>query len=297
MDRTTLAAALAVTLGLVAACTSDAGGATDVSGVDASDADSASPPEDPLAAFWALDDCPSGEDACIDVVIAALEASYDDLALACDHDALFVLAYLRTTEAIQDAVATPGFFEDTARINHQDVVFARYYFEAYAAWQRGDKDAVPAAWRVAFEVVEEGGVNAAGNIALGTNAHVQRDLPYVLEEIGSVAAGAKADHDKANDALEGVYAPLIAEAAALFDPIIAELPPVPYALLADWREQAWIHAVALHEAPSLEARAEVAAEIEDYAVSQTPLVLELTKADDDEARDAFCASRGAGAAP
>ncbi|TNF22410.1 MAG: hypothetical protein EP329_28610 [Deltaproteobacteria bacterium] len=254
--------------------------------------------DDPRAGFWALDGCPDGEDACLDVVIAALEAHYEALASTCDHDALFALAYLRTTEALQVAIRTPGYFAEPARINHQDVVFAGYYFAAYEAWHGGDREAVPEAWRIAFEIADEGGVNAAGNIALGTNAHVQRDLPYVLEEIGSVAAGAKADHDQANVALEGVYGPLIAEAAERFDPIIAELPPLPYAVLAGWREQAWIHAVALHEAPDLESRAEVAAAIETYAVDQIPLLIEVTKAEgDDTERDAHCWTRGPGAAP
>lgn len=268
---------------------SDVREAEDVA-ADASDVEE----PDPMAAFWALDGCPDGEVSCIDVVIKALQANYDSLAPSCDHDALFALAYLRTTESIRTVVGDDQFFADPAHINHQDVVFAAYYLRAFDAWHEGRKDEVPEAWRLAFEQAENGTVNAAGNIAFGTNAHVQRDLPFVLEEIHSVQMAAKADHDKANEILQPVYAPLIAEAAALFDPVIAELPPVPYELLAGWREQAWLHAVALVEAPDLESRAKVAAEIETYAVDQVALVRVLTAGDGNEARDLWCKTQGAG---
>ena len=46
--------------------------------------------------------------------------------------------------------------------------------------------AVPRAWAIAFGAADERAMSAAGNLALGINAHVQRDLPFVLAAIGLV---------------------------------------------------------------------------------------------------------------
>ena len=42
------------------------------------------------------------------------------LADSCDHDGIFALAYLRTTEEYRRTIEDPTFFEDTAFVNHED---------------------------------------------------------------------------------------------------------------------------------------------------------------------------------
>src|SRR3546814_15217157 len=64
---------------------------------------------------------------------------------ACDHNVLFGLMYLRTTEQYRVSATQPGFFSDPAFIHHQDAVFARSYFEAWDAYRAGAMAATPRA--------------------------------------------------------------------------------------------------------------------------------------------------------
>ena len=60
-----------------------------------------------------------------------------------------------------------------------------------------------------------------GNVFLGMDAHVNRDLPFVLEPIGLVkpdGTSRKADHDRVNDFLTAVNQYLLSEAARYLDP-------------------------------------------------------------------------------
>jgi len=133
------------------------------------------------------DDCIAGRVACVDAVVRHLDRQVDGLARTCDHDAVFALAYLRTTEEYRRATTTPGFFADPAFVNHEDAVFARLYFEAHDAWHEGRREDVPRAWAIAFAAADERAAPASGNLLLVINAHVNRDLPYVLAAIGLVA--------------------------------------------------------------------------------------------------------------
>jgi hypothetical protein len=254
------------------------------------------------------DICRSGDLACVDATIAEMDRRFEPLADACDHDAVFALTYLRTTEEYRRSVADGTFFVDTPFVNHQDAVFARYYFDAYDAWHAGDRAATPPAWRVAFDAADRHQVTGLGNLLLGMSAHVNRDLPFVLAEIGLVrpdGTSRKADHDKVNEFLNRVIEPLIAEASARFDPTIDDL-GIPWTtldetvvmqLLVAWREAAWRSAEALVAAPTPEARAVVAAGIETTAAvigqgivagtAYGPLDWLLGR---EAARDRFCAA-------
>ena len=44
------------------------------------------------------DDCRSGRIQCVDKVIREMTRRFDGLAAACDHDTMFAMAYLLTTE-------------------------------------------------------------------------------------------------------------------------------------------------------------------------------------------------------
>ena len=116
---------------------------------------------------------------------------FDALASSCDHNAIFSLTYLRVTEEYRRTVEAP-FFDDTPFVNHEDTVFARYYFAAFDAWTGGRTAEVPPAWRVAFDAAQSRAVSATGDLLLGINAHVQRDLPLVLYAPASFGRTARA---------------------------------------------------------------------------------------------------------
>src|SRR5215213_985469 len=216
-----------------------------------------------------------------------MERRFDPLATACDHDAIFSLTYLRTTEEYRRTINDPTFFDDTRFVNHEDAVFARYYFDAYDNWAAGRRLAVPPAWAIAFRAADERAVSASGNMLLGINAHVQRDLPIVLAAIGLVkpdGSSRKPDHDKVDVFLNRVEDDLYPEIARRFDPTIddGDLPTTlddtgAFQLMAAWREKAWRNAEALVSAPSAEARAEVAATIEADAATEAETIRLATR--------------------
>jgi hypothetical protein len=235
-------------------------------------------------------------------VIREMQRRFDPLAAACDHDAIFSLTYLRTTEEYRRTIEDLTFFQDTAFVNHEDAVFARYYFEAYDNWEAGRRAAVPQAWAIAFQAADQRAVSAAGNVALGINAHVQRDLPFVLAAIGLVkpdGSSRKPDHDRVDEFLNRVADELYPEIARRFDPTIddSELPGTAdnfaeFQIIPTWREIAWRNAERLVSAPDAQARAQVAADIEAYAASQAQTLragYQYAPLGDSAARDAYCA--------
>jgi Family of unknown function (DUF5995) len=248
------------------------------------------------------DDCIAGRAQCVDKTIREMTRRLDPLASACDHNAIFALTYLRVTEEYRRTIDTP-FFDDTPFVNHEDTVFAHYYFAAYDAWADGDVADVPPAWRVAFDAARAHRVSASGNLLLGINAHVQRDLPFVLYSIGLVApdgSSRKPDHDRVDEILNRVEDDVIAEIARRFDPTIddANLPTslddfTVFQALVAWRESAWRNAEALAAAPTPAARDEVAAQIERDAAAEASAIVAATQypplTGGSAARDAYCA--------
>jgi hypothetical protein len=142
-------------------------------------------------------DCKAGRPQCVDAVIREMDRRVDPLDDRCDHNVMFGLMYLRTTEAYQRSATTEGFFTDPNFINHQDVVFARYYFDAWDAFRRGEPTSE--SWKIAFQNADAQKVSGSGNMFLGMSAHVNRDLPQVLASIGLVkpdGSSRKPDHDR-----------------------------------------------------------------------------------------------------
>jgi Family of unknown function (DUF5995) len=252
-------------------------------------------------------ECTSGKIKCVDSVIKEMTKRFKPQATSCDHNALFSLLYLRVTETYRDEVGAPGdFFSDEGFVNHEDAVFASYLFNAEDDYANGHRDRVPLAWRIALDAARDKAVSGEGNLLLGVNAHVNRDLPYVLAAIGLVkpdGSSRKPDHDLVNEILYDAYAPAIAEGAQRFDPSVNTTLPVALAnalsyqtgmgAIQGWRESAWRFAERLESAPDASARAEVAQEIENFAATQAQAIKAATAygpLQSSASRDAFCAT-------
>jgi hypothetical protein len=249
------------------------------------------------------DVCVAGRIACVDSVIRRLERQVSDL--GCDHNAVFSLAYARTSEKVAAVErANPVFFADNPWLNHYDATFADMYFDAWNSWRR--TGSAPAAWALAFRTADQRSASAAGNLLLGLSAHVNRDLPFTLYAIGLVApdgSSRKPDHDAVNRILTMVISPLLDEIAARYDPSVRVVPGLPERLddflvfqaLPEWRQEAWDNAVALASAPDAAARAVIANGIEQAAVAKGRALLSLTQyvppLTSAAARDAYCAAR------
>lgn len=232
-------------------------------------------------------DCTAGRIQCVDAVIREMDRRVRPLEDACDHNVMFGLMYLRTTEEYRRSATQPGFFSDPAFINHQDAVFARYYFDAWDAYRSGDLARTSRSWQIAFQAADQKRVSGMGNMLLGMSAHVNRDLPMVLADIGLVkpdGSSRKPDHDKVNQFLNLVMEPLIDEAAARFDPTVDDTQidgttideTAMLQMLVGWREQAWRNAEALVNAPTPAARQLVVEEIERVAAIEANLIVVAT---------------------
>jgi hypothetical protein len=255
--------------------------------------------------------CAAGGPECLGATIDEMTRRAAPLVGSCSHDAVFALAYLRTTQTYRWARDQPGFFEDASWVNHEDAVFADYYFRAYDAVARGNLAAVPEAWQIAFTDAASHRVSGAGDLLLGMNAHINRDLPYVLASIGITRADGtsrKRDHDAVDQFLLAELPALMAELGARFDPgmTLAGTPlglgyEAVFQVLAAWRELAWRNAEALVDAPDAAARAAAAQAIEATAAVQARIIEAATAylppLADTIQRDVYCAGHRQDPAP
>jgi hypothetical protein len=251
-----------------------------------------------------LDECVSGRTTCVKSTVRKMQDRFTTLAADCSHQAVFALAYLRTTESYLDFSQRSGFLRDPGFVNHEDAAFAQMYFDAYDNWAAGRVDLVPPAWRVALRAADNKQVDGMGDLLLGMSAHVNRDLPFVLAGIGLTApdgSSRKPDHDQINVMLNHVVQPLVNEEAARFDPTIA-IAPTPFGVgytglmqtLLAWRETAWRNAELLVAAPPGAARDLVAAQIETAAETTARTLVAATTnlppLKSTGPRDIFCAT-------
>jgi hypothetical protein len=118
----------------------------------------------------------------------------------------FLATYLRTTEAVADAIAG-GTFEDPTWVERWDLAFAGLYLEALDAHLAGRAPSRP--WRLAFE--EGAGRPPLLNVLLGVNAHINYDLPQALLAVipdaefrdQAALARRRRDHERIDGILSG----------------------------------------------------------------------------------------------
>jgi hypothetical protein len=242
-------------------------------------------------------DCPPGHNQCVDQVVREMQRRYDRL--GCDHAAIFSLTYKLTTMEYRRAVEDPDYFRDNAFVNHQDVVFADYYFKPMDEWHKhGRVENVPPAWRLAFDAGEQEVVSTTGDVMLGMNAHIRRDLPFVLAAIGMVdedGESRKHDHDRVNDFLSNVQSEIAEELQRRHDPNFGTA-ALPLALdehaimhaIRLWREEAWRKAELLVAAETEADREHVAHLIEADAALSAMALRSLFAADDADTRRSHC---------
>lgn len=232
--------------------------------------------------------CPRQKDACVDRLLADMERH--GARLGCDHNAAFALLYRRTTEGIRDAIRA-GEFGDRPFWNQVTTAFGRYYLDAFKEWRRGDRRSAPKAWRIAFRAARRQQVSTLGDLFLGINAHVNRDLAYVYHRL---SARDYDDHLHVNTVLARTTAIAYPEIIAELDPTLAGQRPDDPNLELDvlaWRERAWTNAARLAAAPDAAGRRAVAAEIERHSVAlarRIKAAFPATRAAN-RARNRFCA--------
>lgn len=250
-----------------------------------------------------FDVCPKGKANCPERVIREMYRRWRPLDRSCDHDAVFALTYLRTTEEfVRTTREYPDFFDGARWVNHEDAVFAELYFRAYDRYQEGRP--VPEAWRIAFESADSPNLTGIGDLLLGMNAHINRDLPYTLAHMGLVrkkdGKSRKPDHDRVNQFLDRVVDPVQVELARRYDPLFEATDAGPSPLdeigsleaVRTMRENAWRNAERLLDAEGESERQQVEASIEaEAATTAESIVATNTLPGYGPVRDAHCRSR------
>lgn len=223
-----------------------------------------------------VDECASGKTACVDKVIREMRKRFKPLATSCSHNAPFALSYLRMTQSYRWSIDQAGYYDDVPWFNNFDGVFASYYLKAYDDWVAGRP--VTRAWQIAFDAAKNREVTGAGNLMLGMNAHILRDLAYATADVGLVDADGKSrkpDFDAVNNFLATATEPMIAENTLRFDPHMDDATTPYYGsyqffyeFVAGTRESAWRYAEMLVNARTPAERALVEAQIDNAAAEQ-----------------------------
>lgn len=256
-------------------------------------------------------DCVAGRSTCLRATLREMSRIADSAASSCGHDAVFARAYLRMTQLYGHTREIPGYYEDVRAVNHLDAVFAKYYFDAYHGWKSGNRSSVPRSWLIALDAAKNKRVTGAGDLLLGMNAHINRDLAFVLAGTGLVSPEGesyKRDFDAVEQWLYDATAPLMAEFAARFDPTVDDTSdPLGlgnwslFQMVSAWRENAWRNAELLVSAPTPAARAAVAATIEAEANTAAQAILLLQSYvppfTTTVSRDLYCAAHKGDAPP
>jgi Family of unknown function (DUF5995) len=222
----------------------------------------------------------------------------------CDHRGVFATTYLLLTQQMQKTIKrNPRYFHDLKWLIYEDTVFANYYFKAIDADVRGR--AVPPAWKIAFDTAKRGDANAGQDMLLGINAHVQRDMPFVLATVGirtRKGVSRKPDHDVVNQILSDAYEPIVSAIGRRYDSLVtitnASWNPLDdfagLEMVKGWREGVWRNAERLLDAKTAAERRQVSDSIEQNAAAwatsiATPQLPPGYRAQ----RDAYCRAGGA----
>lgn len=109
----------------------------------------------------------------IDEVLSQL----DDIIQWCrennSHAGYFASLYRRVTAQVKEGIAE-GRFEDGARMEKLDVIFANRYLEAWHQFQAGNKPTK--SWRIALRASRKNRYTILQHLLLGINAHINLDL-------------------------------------------------------------------------------------------------------------------------
>ncbi len=195
----------------------------------------------------------------IDAVVTAMNDRLMTLESTGDSRRIFHATYLRTTQAVADAVDDAA-FEDPRWVVEWDVAFADLYLDAFDAFGK-DRGSAPRPWRLAFSAAAD--LPPLRHVLLGINAHVNYDLPQALLRVISTSdfdnANLLAKRQRDHQRIDGVLASRVSaedaalEAAsggrALLDRVLTPLNRIgSKRFLKEAREKVWANTMVLDAA-------------------------------------------------
>ena len=96
-----------------------------------------------------------------------------------DRCGFFAALYYKVTAKVKEGIEK-GQFEDGARMERLDVLFANRYLDALASWKSGVEPS--ASWKIAFEACRSRSVLVLQHLLLGISAHINFDLGIAAVE-------------------------------------------------------------------------------------------------------------------
>jgi len=96
----------------------------------------------------------------------------------------FAALYYKVTSRVKEGIRA-GEFQDGARMEQFDVIFANRYLTAYQQWT--DKKSLSTSWKIAFEMLDKPSVLVLQHLFLGMNAHINLDLGIAAAETAKAA--------------------------------------------------------------------------------------------------------------
>jgi hypothetical protein len=246
----------------------------------------------------AVEHCRRASVGCMDDLLGRLRRQWRPLDAACDHRALFSLAYLRITKGLRDdlARARPRYFRYRRWFIDVIVAFSNRYFGAFRDYARGRP--VPESWRIAYDEAMHGNASGGQDVLLASNAHTQHDLPYVYAQMGMRTPGGasrKHDHDGVNAVNANVFDELESYYAAHYDQQftwIRMTSPLDHVgtleMVKGWREGAWRNAERLMNARTAPQRRQVEQSIDANADVWAQLIRSGDAPGHRAERDRYC---------
>jgi hypothetical protein len=136
----------------------------------------------------------------IDDVLTRMDEIVEECKMRSSRLGYFAVLYRMVTRRIKEGIDRKE-FEDNARMELLDVLFAKRFFDA---WDFYHNNHIPTqSWDVTFKAAEENRLLIMHHLMLGINAHINLDLGIVAVETmnGKPLAGIKKDYDIINNIL------------------------------------------------------------------------------------------------
>lgn len=130
-----------------------------------------------------------------------------------DRRAVFCTAYRVSTRNIRTNIAGNE-FKDPDKVTKAVVRFGVLYFAAQEAYDAGQFEKVPPAWRIANDSAAKGKVGTT--LVLSMNAHIIRDLPFATATLDTSDPAWQSDYKKLNGVLSAEVQEIRKEIVALY---------------------------------------------------------------------------------
>ena len=119
-------------------------------------------------------------------VVARLEGIIDDALRARHRIGYFAALYERVTSNVRRALVAGDVFQDNARMERLDVIFANRFLTAWDEFNRGERPSE--CWQTAFAVLDDPEPLVIQHLLLGMNAHINLDLGIAAAAIAPTPA-------------------------------------------------------------------------------------------------------------